>query len=156
MNKNYFVVYSIAVLIRPIGYFGLWPLVGPSRTSSLEMYLRIKNACGLEILEWSLISILDGISSKTSLESFVYRGGPIMSAHFFTSGSKYECKLDYRRVHIWVQTSLQVGPNMSANMVTGRSKYECKLYHKRVQIWVQTFLRRSKYECKLENRAGIF
>ena len=28
MNKNYFVVYSIAVLIRPIGYFGLWPLVG--------------------------------------------------------------------------------------------------------------------------------
>ena len=36
------------------------------------MYLRIKNACGLEILEWSLISILDGISSKTCLESFVY------------------------------------------------------------------------------------
>ena len=82
MNKNYFVVYSIAVLIRPIGYFGLWPLVGPSRTSSLEMYLRIKNACGLEILEWSLISILDGISSKTSLESFVY---PVVESGSFHS-----------------------------------------------------------------------
>ena len=63
--------------------------------------------------------------------------GPDMSANFITGRSKYECKLDHRRVHIWVQTSEQVGPNMSANLVTGRSIYECKLRHKSVQIWVQ-------------------
>ena len=63
--------------------------------------------------------------------------GPDMSANFITGRSKYECKLDHRRVHIWVQTSEQVGPNMSANLVTDRSIYECKLRHKSVQIWVQ-------------------
>ena len=29
--------------------------------------------------------------------NFLYRGGPIMSANFLTSGFKYECKLDHRR-----------------------------------------------------------
>ena len=43
--------------------------------------------------------------SAPSRPYICYRGGPIMSANFFTSGSKYECKLDHRRVHIWVQTS---------------------------------------------------
>ena len=44
---------------------------------------------------------------------YKYRGGPLMSANFIKSGSKYECKLHHRSVQIWVQTWLQVGLDMS-------------------------------------------
>ena len=55
------------------------------------------------------------VSFQGSAPLHYYRDGPIMSANFFTSGFKYECKLHIRSVQIWVQLLTQKGPNISAN-----------------------------------------